>query len=264
MKKLRQVKGRQKLKVIIESVTHIGRKELTEEERRGLKIRMENLKAIDEATEKLHEEFVKKRQSEFESMNGDDLASFKEMEKSIQPLVSEMRMIVDALEAKKRERVWLANQLNGELDTNRLIEGKTGEKRIYKKRGEADIEPGMFQQFPKQILFAIDISASMFRFNSHDERLDRSLEIVLLIINTFKNYPVSRYEIEIFGHSGDSPMIPLYSNRVDTDMNEFKLLAKMKNHSKFCLSGDNTLLSLELLMKKASEREDAGKFLRVV
>ena len=31
-------------------------------------------------------------------------------------------------------RTWLKNQTSGELDDNRLIDGLTGEKSIYKKR----------------------------------------------------------------------------------------------------------------------------------
>ena len=39
----------------------------------------------------------------------------------------------------------LKNQTQGELDDTRLIEGITGEKTIYKKRGDADPEPGKFE-----------------------------------------------------------------------------------------------------------------------
>ena len=42
----------------------------------------------------------------------------------------------------------LKNQTQGELDDTRLIEGITGEKTIYKKRGDADPEPGKLE-FPK-------------------------------------------------------------------------------------------------------------------
>ena len=50
--------------------------------------------------------------------------------------VQSLRTIISGLQAKSKERQWLKNQTQGELDDMRLIEGITGEKSIYKKRGE--------------------------------------------------------------------------------------------------------------------------------
>ena len=47
-----------------------------------------------------------------------------------------LRTIISGLQAKSKERQWMKNQTQGELDDMRLIEGITGEKSIYKKRGE--------------------------------------------------------------------------------------------------------------------------------
>jgi hypothetical protein len=58
------------------------------------------------------------------------------------------------------------------------IEGVTGERAIYKRRGENDNDPG-FQQKPKKMYIVFDLSASMMRFNGYDGRLDRSLECAL-------------------------------------------------------------------------------------
>ena len=54
----------------------------------------------------------------------------------------------------------------------------TGERAIYKRRGEKEDDPG-FQQKPKKMYIVFDLSASMMRFNGHDSRLDRSLECAL-------------------------------------------------------------------------------------
>jgi hypothetical protein len=52
--------------------------------------------------------------------------------------------------------------------TRRLVEGITGEKTIYKHRGEHDPTPGGPQEKPKRLVFAFDVSASMYRFNQAD------------------------------------------------------------------------------------------------
>ena len=47
----------------------------------------------------------------------------------------------------------------------RLVEGITGEKTIYKKRGEEAPKPGGPHSLPKRLRFVLDVSASMYRFN---------------------------------------------------------------------------------------------------
>ena len=49
-----------------------------------------------------------------------------------------------------------------------MIEGITGEKSIYKKRGELDPEPGAPQEKPKRLRLVVDVSGSMYRFNGKD------------------------------------------------------------------------------------------------
>lgn len=39
------------------------------------------------------------------------------------------------------------------------IEGLTGDRNIYKRRGENDPEVGFFQQHPKKMYFLFDLSA---------------------------------------------------------------------------------------------------------
>ena len=48
---------------------------------------------------------------------------------------------------------------------NISILGITGEKSIYKKRGEQDPEPGAPQEKPKRLRLLVDLSGSMYRFN---------------------------------------------------------------------------------------------------
>lgn len=43
-----------------------------------------------------------------------------------------------SLQAKGKERQWLRHQATGELDDAKIIDGLTGEKAIYKRRGELE------------------------------------------------------------------------------------------------------------------------------
>lgn len=51
-----------------------------------------------------------------------------------------LRDCVSVFQAKGKERQWLKNQALGELDDTKIIDGLTGEKAIYKRRGEQDPE----------------------------------------------------------------------------------------------------------------------------
>ena len=49
--------------------------------------------------------------------------------------VSQLRIMFEGMEAKEKERQWLKNQQTGDLDDNRLVDGATGERNVYKRRG---------------------------------------------------------------------------------------------------------------------------------
>ena len=47
--------------------------------------------------------------------------------------------------------------------------------------------------YPKRIRLVVDVSGSMYRFNSYDGRLERSLEAVLVVMEAFDKQPNSRW-----------------------------------------------------------------------
>ena len=132
---------------------------------------------ITETLREMHDLAMKKRAMQLE-MTSMDMESFQKYSNSIQRQVTELKVILESIKQKENERVWISRQTTGDLDDSRLIEGVTGEKSVYKRRGELNDEPGM-QMKAKRLLFVFDLSASMMRFNSHDGRLDRSLECAL-------------------------------------------------------------------------------------
>jgi len=83
--------------------------------------------------------------------------------------IQEMKVCLAGHEARELERQWLKNQTHGELDDSRLVDGITGSKTIYTRRGEPDAQVfGMSQKEPKRITFLMDISGSMYTFNRID------------------------------------------------------------------------------------------------
>ena len=75
--------------------------------------------------------------------------------------VQTLRTVLQSLQVKSQDRTWLKNQTSGDLDDNRIIDGLTGEKSIYKKRGDMDPEIGAPQEKPKRLKVVVDVSGSM-------------------------------------------------------------------------------------------------------
>lgn len=110
-------------------------------------------------------------------------------------------------EAKEKERTWLKNQLQGELDDAKLVDGATGERNIFKRRGIPDPLFSGVQKLPKRMLFVMDVSKSMARMNGEDRRLDRMAATTLMIMESLSGFS-HKFDYSIVGHDGDSPQIP--------------------------------------------------------
>ena len=69
-------------------------------------------------------------------------------------------------------------QSHGELDESRIVDGIAGDRAVYRRRAEQPPAPGAPQLKPKLLRFVIDCSGSMYYFNGHDRRLERTLQTV--------------------------------------------------------------------------------------
>ncbi|KAJ3063601.1 von Willebrand factor A domain-containing protein 8 [Podochytrium sp. JEL0797] len=210
-------------------------------------------KEVTDAQREMHEMAMKKRLQQLQ-MTEKDMQSFSFYRQNINREIRELRSIIESTESKNKERVWLRNQSTGDVDDTKLVEGVTGERAIYKRRGE---DTSIFQQKPKKLFVSFDLSASMTRFNGLDSRLDRSLECALLIMEAFKSFE-HKFQYKLSGHSGDAANIDFIQERKypkdEKDM--FGVLGKMSSHAKFCLSGDNTVAAVETVIKDVA-KEDA-------
>lgn len=153
----------------------------------------------------------------------------------------------------------MKRQAYGELDDSRLVEGVTSDKYIYKRRGELqDTSP--IPESPKIISFVLDVSGSMYRFNGMDERLERCMEVALLVMESFavgNNQPNPQFEIQIVGHSGDSPSIPLvdFGALPTNEKERMKILRAMIAHSQYCQAGDHTLEAMSLAVETVQQND---------
>lgn len=106
------------------------------------------------------------------------------------------------MQTKNKERQWNRHQTSGELDDTKIIESLTGEQTIYRRRVEREPEIGSVQIKPKRLKMVVDVSGSMYRFNSYDGRLDREMEACVMIMEAFSGHE-AKFQYDIVGHSGD-------------------------------------------------------------
>jgi len=194
-------------------------------------------KAAREMNRKAYEERLREiRMSEY------DAELYEQYASGVRKQVQTLRLIINGLQAKAQDRQWLKNQTSGELDDTKLIEGITGEKAIYKKRSDQEPEPGAPQEKPKRLRLLVDVSGSMYRFNGHDQRLERMMESALMVMEALEGYS-DRIRYDIVGHSGEEPDIPFVrmSQEPKNARDRLQVLRNMHAHAQFCMSGDHTL-----------------------
>ncbi|XP_033842695.1 von Willebrand factor A domain-containing protein 8 [Periophthalmus magnuspinnatus] len=219
---------------------------------------------VRQAAREMAEKAFKDRLKEI-NMSEYDGQTYERFSSAVRRQVQSLRIILDSLQAKGKERQWLKNQALGELDDAKIIDGLTGEKAIYKRRGEQDPEPGTPQQKPKRLRVLADVSGSMYRFNGVDGRLERSMEAVCMVMEALESYE-HKFKYDIMGHSGDGYDIELVrADKVPKNNKErLKVLKTMHAHSQFCMSGDYTLEATEAGIKELSGEEADELFVVVL
>ncbi|XP_006837671.1 PREDICTED: von Willebrand factor A domain-containing protein 8-like [Chrysochloris asiatica] len=216
-------------------------------------------KAAREMAQKAFQQRLKEIQ-----MSEYDAASYERFSDAVRRQVHSLRVILDNLQAKGKERQWLRHQATGELDDAKIIDGLTGEKAIYKRRGELEPQLGSPQQKPKRLSLVVDVSGSMYRFNGVDRRLERSMEAVCMVMEAFENYE-EKFQYDVIGHSGDGYKISLVPmNKIPKDNKQrLDILKTMHAHAQFCMSGDHTLEGTEHAIKEIT-KEEADEYFVIV
>ncbi|XP_037542623.1 von Willebrand factor A domain-containing protein 8 [Nematolebias whitei] len=219
---------------------------------------------VRRAAREMSEKAFKQRLKEI-NMSEYDASTYERFSNAVRRQVQSLRIILDNLQAKGKERQWIKNQAMGELDDAKIIDGLTGEKAIYKRRGELDPELGSPQQKPKRLRVLADVSGSMYRFNGVDGRLERSMEAVCMVMEALESYE-DKFKYDIVGHSGDGYDIELVTADTVPKNNKqrLKVLKTMHAHAQFCMSGDYTLEATQASIKEITQEEADEHFVIVL
>lgn len=218
---------------------------------------------MEEAAERIQKKGSILRERQEKRIAGENLGtvSYDKAVAAVVRQIRELRFIFEQQEAKDKEREWLPNQSQGELDDSRLVDGASGEKLIYRRRAEPDLPIGYQQKKPKAISFVVDVSASMYRFNSDDGRMDRMLQAVAMVMESLEGFE-HKYTWNIVGHSGDGPEHKFvdFATPPRSRKQRAEILNKISNASAMAWSGDSTVEGIEAAIKSVC-KQDAEDYL---
>lgn len=175
---------------------------------------------------------------------------------SVEREVEQLRDVLSALDWRRMERTWVKNKAYGELDDAKLIDGLTGEKLVFKTREEQPVDSRM----PKRILFLMDLSGSMYRFNGQDGRLQRQCALAVMLMEALAGAE-ERLQYAMVGHSGEDEAIELvpFGKPPASQGQRLQVVQRMVAHSQFCLSGDMTVEAVQRAVQSITE-EDADDY----
>lgn len=158
-----------------------------------------------EAARQMGQEALAKRLEEIGMSDFED-SLYRRFYDAVSSEVEQLRVILQGVEARAQEREFLKQQAYGELDDARLVDAAAGDRNIYRRRGDKPPDPGAPQARPKRLRFVLDVSGSMYRFNSEDRRLERCCQMAVLLMEALAPFP-HKYSWSLVGHSGDGPVI---------------------------------------------------------
>lgn len=190
------------------------------------------------------------------SMGKYDWERYKGLRERVALQIEQLRVHLKDLQHRMEERMWLNRQFSGELDESRLVDALAGEKDVFKRRGTAvDSKVSSKLSSDKmRIKVVVDVSASMYRFNGYDGRLERLLEATLMIMEALRSD--DRFRLEIVGHNGSSAVIPLLKDDSSLDeATQLRILQGMIAHTQYTYAGDSTLEAIQSAMEKARPKD---------
>lgn len=185
-----------------------------------------------------------------------DWERYDSLRQRVDVQIQQLQVHLKDIKRRKEERVWLRRQSTGELDDSRIVDAIAGERDVFKRRGMAEEAPNRtFEEDESMfITLVVDVSASMYRFNSYDGRLERLLESTLMIMEALRDD--KRFQLKIVGHNGSSARIPLAETDTPKDpATQLKILEQMVAHTQFTWAGDSTLEAIESALSSAHDDE---------
>ena len=173
-----------------------------------------------------------------------DANAYERLVTAVAKETAQLRRVLEAAEAKEKERVWRRLQTTGDLDDSRLVDGATGDVNVYRRRAQAD-EHGLLQRHPKRLLFAVDVSASMAMFDDEDRRLARAAAAVVMFMEALSGFE-HKYDYSLRGHNGDTDSVDFVAfGRPPKSMEARFEVIRALYGATACRSGDHTLAAAE-------------------
>lgn len=225
---------------------------------------------LDEATKRkaqqMADEAYQKRLAEMK-MSLKEGEAYAALREQVATQIQEMKVCLESQAARQHERQWLKNQTMGELDESRLVDGITGCKTVYMRRGDPEGQMfGKSQQHPKRLTFVMDISGSMYTFNRIDRRLQRLQEVAAFIFESFTGFE-DKYDYRMVGHSGTGPeaeRLVEWGRPPRSDRERLEICKSMEAHAQFCYPGDHTLEATARAIAELGRQTADERFLLVV
>ena len=206
---------------------------------------------------KMAEDSLRKKLDDLD-MEEFDWEKYERMRQRVLLQIQQLQIHLKEVKKQKEERVWLKRQSTGELDEARLVDALAGEKDVFKRRGLLTSSPGDPRPFPggeaMSIKLVADVSASMYRFNGYDGRLNRLMEATFMLMESLRES--DRFVLQIVGHNGTSANIPLMTRTTPNDpKTQLRILEGMVAHTQYTWAGDSTLEAIELAVREARPGE---------
>ena len=212
-------------------------------------------KEAQAAARKMAQEAFQKRLEEIE-MTTEESEMYRGIRDKIGPEIEQLRRILQNAVLKSKERGWKRNETSGELDDSKIVDGLAGERAIFRRRVDKSDDDGIKSKRPRRLKILLDNSGSMYRFNGHDGRLNRVLELAGLILESFEGFE-EKFVYEMSAHSGDSPDHRLveFDSPPQNELERLRIIERMVAHSQYCMSGDHTIEALELAIDREEEQQ---------
>ncbi|CAK4100190.1 unnamed protein product [Aphanomyces euteiches] len=203
-------------------------------------------KEAREKAKKMAQEALAEQLQQIDMTNNEFEAYHKYLNR-IESETVQLRQVFQNFEQLSKERSWLKHQSNGEWDDSKLVDGLTGEKNIFKRRGE---DPFSSHEQPEP---------------AQNGRLERMLETSMMLMESFAGFE-SKFDYAIMGHSGDNPAISFvpFGSPPKTKKERLKILQKMVAHSQYCSSGDHTLEAIYESVDRVKDQTGENLFVFVV
>jgi hypothetical protein len=187
-------------------------------------------------------------------MGNNDWKRYSNLRSQVEEQITQLKSHLREIKKRSEERVWMKKQSSGELDENRLVDALAGERDVFRRRGNPSNVSNPTASEKINIKLIVDISASMYRFNSYDQRLERLLEATLMMMDTMRDD--KRFSFNIIGHNGSSAEIPLVNPKTPLDeATQLKVLECMVANTQYTYAGDNTVRAIDLAVAGAAKGE---------